>query len=113
MPRAVLVAPACVPLASLPPAACDVLRVWHYADLTCFEQLQAEVSTTLCKHGPLAEKDFAKHLAQIPVDIRLAYDIQSFVAAHQQRRICGQIDMLVCEAHAFWAAIDQDMLKEL
>ena len=113
MPRTVFAAPERVPSASLPPAACDVLRIWHYADLTCFEQLHAEVSTALCKHGPLAEKEFAKHLARIPKDVRLAYGIQSLAAAHHQRRICGQIDMLVCEARAFWAAIDEEMLREL
>ncbi len=98
---------------SLPPAASDVLRGWHLADITAFEVLHKEFATERCKREPLGEAAFARHLAGIPREVRLAYALPSRVAPHQERQVCDRIDEVLCEATCFWASVDEEVLREL
>ena len=98
---------------SLPPAASDVLRGWHLADIMAFELLHKEFATERCKRGPLGEAAFATHLSGIPREVRLAYVLPRRVAPHQERQVCDRIDQLLCEATCFWASVDEEVLREL
>jgi hypothetical protein len=89
----------------LPPPATGAISScfaqWPLSDVLDFQSRHAELTQQRAKQGLVCEHRLVEHVLELPSPLQPAASRRT---AQSQRKILQEIDLIVAEAEAFWAA---------